>query len=179
MGARDPPTCKQPGVSLITLAWQSRAAFNTFQGLFAPFLPFLSSPLPFLEDGSPFSVVPTHRPEIAEDRRALIMAQPQAAQVDTLRHLVRHVLLPAYNAFDRRESEELSARIEDEEERQQLRAQDASGGARTGLAAEGMRRKAMQHVRVLTAFLNHVGIDPCVLHRVVDDGDSHRPLASN
>ena len=42
-----------------------------------------------------------------------------------------------------------------------------------------MRRKAMQHVRVLTAFLNHVGIDPCVLHRVVDDGDSHRPLASN
>lgn len=113
--------------------------------------------------------------------RASIHQSPcmAASQVDTLRHLVRDVLMPAYNAFDRRESDALSARIAHEEARQQLPARDAAGGARTSLAAQGMRRKAMQQRRALTALLNYLEIDPCVLHRADCRDGSLRPLESN
>jgi hypothetical protein len=80
-----------------------------------------------------------------------------------LRTLVREVLLPAYNSFDRDASDMARHEQLAEEQRECLPRHAASGGARTEAVANGMRRKGDQNTRVLTALLEHLGMDASLL----------------
>ena len=74
-----------------------------------------------------------------------------------LRRLVVDVLLPAYNDFDRAESAALQQSLTAECARDGASSVlNPDGGARTALAATGMRRKASQERRVLRALVAHL-----------------------
>lgn len=80
------------------------------------------------------------------------------AQVDALRSLVKDVLMPAYNDFDRRASDELRDAI----------TQDV-GGASQELVAKGRLRKVDQERRVLLALLVHLREDERLLDGRLDE----------
>ena len=83
-----------------------------------------------------------------------ISLDDDAEAASTLRSLVRDVLLPAYNDFDADASAACRESIRAEASRDGVfTSLAASGGARTPLAASGMRRKASQQRRVLRALL--------------------------
>jgi hypothetical protein len=93
------------------------------------------------------------------------LAMSSSSSRDPLRRLVVDVLLPAYNAFEREQSEAL---------RKAISANEASDDQRK----EGKQRKAQQQQRVLHALLSYLQIDPRYIRGGADDDGERLELCN-
>jgi hypothetical protein len=83
------------------------------------------------------------------------------------------LLRDAYNDFDQEQSSACRAAIVAEESREGAQRRAEDGGARTGLAAAGMSRRAAQHIRVLKCLCRAFGCDESLLSRSTTAADGN------